>query len=92
MKILSDINSLLAEHRHTYTFVLRGCDFLLYSAEQSDSSAFEVKLKYNAILNLAIVWYEANDTNTRTVNNLLDKRRKCRRKIAMRIKTVDVTC
>lgn len=45
-------------HKPANKYSLMDHDFLSHSVEQSYSSAFEVKLKYNAILNLGFVWYK----------------------------------
>lgn len=50
----SDAGSFRLKPANEYS--LMDHDFLSHSVEQSYSSAFEVKLKYNAILNLGFVW------------------------------------
>lgn len=52
-------------HKPANKYSLMDHDFLSHSVEQSYSSAFEVKLKYNAILNLGFVWYKVNDTDNK---------------------------
>lgn len=59
----SDAGSFRLKPANKYS--LMDHDFLSHSVEQSYSSAFEVKLKYNAILNLGFVWYKMLTTGFR---------------------------